>query len=196
MMYGSWGLKRDKQNFLSYWTIFCPFTPLTTRQIKILKKRKNTGKYYHFTHAYHKWQSYDVWFLRYDAWQTEFFVILDNFLPFHPANNLKNQNFEKMIKAPVDIIILHKCTKNHNHMLYCSWDMACDGCNCFFLFWAFFLPFNPRNSPKNLNFKKNEKNTWRYHHFTHVYQKFWLDVTQFLRSGARETDGWTDKKSD
>ena len=29
---------------------------------------------------YHKLQSYDVWFLRYQEQRTEFFVILDNFL--------------------------------------------------------------------------------------------------------------------
>ena len=29
------------------------------------------------------------------ARQTEFFAILDNFLPFYPPNNLENQNFEK-----------------------------------------------------------------------------------------------------
>ena len=45
---------------------------------------------------------------------TEFFVILDNFLPFDPPN-LKNQSFEKMKKTPGDIIILHECTKNHDH---------------------------------------------------------------------------------
>ena len=28
------------QNSLSFWAIFCPFTPLTTRKIKILKKKK------------------------------------------------------------------------------------------------------------------------------------------------------------
>ena len=44
---------------------------------------------------YHKWQSYNVWFLRHGAWQAKFFVILDHFLPFYPPNNLKNQNFEK-----------------------------------------------------------------------------------------------------
>ena len=26
--------------FLSFWAIYCPFTPLTTRKIKILKKMK------------------------------------------------------------------------------------------------------------------------------------------------------------
>ena len=40
MMYGSWDMERDKQNFLSFWTVFCPFTLLKTQKIKILKKRK------------------------------------------------------------------------------------------------------------------------------------------------------------
>ena len=87
------------------------------------------------THIYHKWQSYNVWFLRYETWWTEFFVILDCLLPFYPS---KNQNFEKLRKTPGDII-LQQCAKNHDHMLYCSWDMACDGCNYSFL--AIFCPF-------------------------------------------------------
>ena len=40
MMYGSWDMKRNRQKFLSFWAIFCPFTPLTTQKIKILKKKK------------------------------------------------------------------------------------------------------------------------------------------------------------
>ena len=59
---------------------------------------------YPFTHADHKWWSYDVWFLRYQARQTEFFVISDYFLPFYPLNNPENQNFEKMKKTPGGII--------------------------------------------------------------------------------------------
>ena len=31
------------------------------------KQKKNVWRYYHFTHVHHKWQSYDVWFLRYGA---------------------------------------------------------------------------------------------------------------------------------
>ena len=122
---------------------------------------------------------------------------------------------------------MHRCTKNHDHMLYYSWDMACGRCNCYFSFWAIFCP-SPPNTPKNERLKKwkkkleissfntsipkimiicftflrhmahyrcncyfsfwaifcpftpltaqklkvsiNEKTTWGYHHFTHVYQ--------------------------
>ena len=90
-------MERNKQDFLSFWTIFCPFTPLTTHKVKILKNWKNTRRCYHFTLVYDKWQSHDVWFLRYGAWQTDFFVILDHLL-FCPPNNRKNQNFEKMAR--------------------------------------------------------------------------------------------------
>ena len=65
--------------------------------------------------------SYDVWFLRYKAGQTEFFIILGHFLPSDPPKNQKkNQNFEKMKKTPGDIIILHLHTTNDNHMMYSS----------------------------------------------------------------------------
>ena len=116
-MYSSWDMKRDGQNFLSFWTVFCIFTPLTCP---------------------------------------------------------RNKNFKKMKKTTGDIIILHKCNKNHDHMQYCSWDMACDGCNCYFSFWAIFchftLPPPPLNSPKNQNFKKWKKYL-QISSFTHVYQK-------------------------
>ena len=38
MIYGSWDKKRDRHNFLQFWGIFCPFNPLITHKIKILKK--------------------------------------------------------------------------------------------------------------------------------------------------------------
>ena len=63
MMYGSRDMGCSRQDFLTFWTIFCPFTPLT-RKRKILKKRKK--------------------------------------------------------KMPQDIIILHMCTKNCDHIMYGS----------------------------------------------------------------------------
>ena len=62
-----------------------------------------------------------------------FFVILDGFLPFYPPNNMKNQNFEKLRKAPEHIIILNKRTKNYDQIMYGSWDMVRGRFNCYFL---------------------------------------------------------------
>ena len=148
-----------------------------------MKKWKNTWRY-HFTNVYHKWQSYDVWFLRYGVQWANFFIILDCFLLFYPPNNPKNQNFEKMKKTPGDIIILHMCTKNYDQMMYSSWDMVHDRCNCYFSFWAVCCPFTPQQ-PKKPKFWKNEKNTWRYYNFTEVYQKLWSYAILILRYGTR-----------
>ena len=77
-------------------------------------------------------------------------------------------------------IILHKCTKNHDHMLYCSWNMACDEYNCYFSFWAIFCPFSPITVQK-FKISKKRKNAWRYHHFAQVYEKSWSYGILFLR---------------
>ena len=72
----------------------CPFTPLKTQKIKILKKwkkKKYCWRYHHFIHVYQKWQSYHVRFLRYGVRQRELFVILGYFLPFYPTSNLPKQ---------------------------------------------------------------------------------------------------------
>ena len=59
--------------------------------------------------------------IRHDRAFFFFFVIWGHFLPFLPTNNLENQNFEKIKKkTPGDIIILHMCTANDNHMMYGS----------------------------------------------------------------------------
>ena len=63
ILYYSWDMARDGCNFyFSFWTIFCPFTPLTTQKIKIFKKWKKlpeissfynlcTKKYDHMMHG-------------------------------------------------------------------------------------------------------------------------------------------------
>ena len=105
---------------------------------------------------------------------------------FNPLTTQKIKILKIKKKTPRDIIILHMCTKNHDLMLYCSWGMVRDGCNYFFSFWTFFLPFyppppTPLPPPPSLKFQKNEINAWRCHHFTQVYQKLWSYGTLFLR---------------
>ena len=45
---------------------------------------KNPWRYYPFLYipVYHKWRSYDIWFLKYKVQQTEIFDILGCFCPF------------------------------------------------------------------------------------------------------------------
>ena len=71
--------------------------------------------------------------------------------------NLKNQNYEKMKKIVWDIIILHMCTKIHNHMRYSSWDTEwCKFCH----FGPFFALYSPLNNPENQYFEKMKKASW------------------------------------
>ena len=98
---------------------FLPFYPPKNLKNQNFEKMKKLLDIV-ILHVYQKSQSYNVQFLRYRVIRTEFFVILGHFLALYPSNNPENQNFEKMKKAPGDVIILHMCTKNHDHMTYVS----------------------------------------------------------------------------
>ena len=122
----------DLHNFLSFWTMFCPLTSLTTRKSKFWKNEKN-------------------------PW--------------------RDHNFAKSFPR---IMI----------MLYCSWDVAHDGCIMYFTFWAVFYPFTPLTTQKVKI--KNIKKTRRYHHFTYVYQKLWSHGVWIQRYGGQWMDKWMD----
>ena len=122
---------------------------------------------------------YDSWYIK--VQQREFFVILGHFLLFHPPpppEDKENQNFGKLKKKPRDIIILHMCTINDNHLKYGSWDMEHNRQNFFSHFGPFLSLYHKSK------FWKTEKNGWRYYHFTQVYQKSWQYATLFLRYGT------------
>ena len=145
--------------YFSCWPIFFPFTtpyppphPLTALKTKISKKwrKKNTWTNHHFTQVCqnHEHMLYCSWDMVRDRCNC-YFWFHAIFCPFYPHNSPKNENFKKMKKTrwkkktPGEIIILHKCTKNHDHMLYCFWDMAHDRCNSYFSFCAIFCLFTP-----------------------------------------------------
>ena len=126
--------------------------------------------------------------MMYVSWDIEcnrqkFLTFWTVFSPFIPPKNQKNQNFEKMTKKPWDIIILHMC---NNHMIYGSWDIKHNGHN-FLSFWTFFCPFAPLTTPKNENFEKMKKSTWRYYHFTYMYDKWQSYDIWFLRYEVWQT---------
>ena len=98
-----------------------------------------------------------IWYMVFQIWSAIFY----SFTPSSPhPNSPKNQNLEKVKKKPPDVIILQKCTKNHDRMLYYFWDMVHDRCN-YFSFWAIFCPFTPITAQK-IKIKKKEKKPWRY----------------------------------
>ena len=80
MIYGSWDVKCNRQDFFvildhdrcnfyfSFWAIFCPFTHLTSQEMKISKNEKKSWRYHHLTQVYQKSWSYAIMFLRYGPW--------------------------------------------------------------------------------------------------------------------------------
>ena len=60
---------------------------------------------------------YSSW---YRVWPTETGNYGSLFALLHPI--LKTQKIKRKKTIAGDIIILHKCTKNHTHMRYASWD--------------------------------------------------------------------------
>ena len=108
----------DRHIFLSFWTIFCPFALLWTQKIRI--PPKNGKKHLKILSLYkHKWQSDDVWSLRYEACDGQNILSFWTFFsPFTPLT----QKIKNILSYYGYIIILHMCTINEYHMTYGSWD--------------------------------------------------------------------------
>ena len=81
-------------------------------------------------------------------------------------------------------------TKNHNHMMYGSWDMECDRQK--FSLWTVFCCFTSLWTQKMKIFKKSKKKkkkkkTWRYYKFTNVYHKWQSYDAWFFRYRGNQT---------
>ena len=108
MMYGSWNIKHSRKTFLSFWYVFCPFTPLTTLKTKFWRNEKNNWRYHqlHLCIANNDHIMYGSWDMERD--RQNFFVILDYFLPFHPLTTQKIKIKKKWRKI---LEILLFCTR-------------------------------------------------------------------------------------
>ena len=161
--------------FFAFLGHFSPFTiphpPNDSQNQNFEKKMKRMPEdtILLYIHVHQKWRSYDIWFLKYKAQQTEIFVILGHFLPFYPTKNPKNQNFEKM-KKTLEILSFYISVPKIMIICYIVPDMSCDRCNWDFSFWGIFCPFISLTAQK-IKISKKWKNIQRYHHFTQVCQK-------------------------
>ena len=107
-----------------------------------------------------------IWYMVPETWSATDRIFLSSWAIFCPFTLLTAQKIKiskNWRKKPGDIIIQHKCTKNHNPMYYCSWDMVHDRCNCYFSFWTIFCPFTHQTARQKEIKKKKEKITRRYH---------------------------------
>ena len=100
-----------------------------------------------------------------------------------------------MKKPPGDIIILHKCTKNYDQMMYGSWDMVRDRCNWYFSFWAIFCIFTPLTAQKIKSLKKWKKllEISSFYICAPKIKIRWCTVPEICCTTDRWTDGRTEK---
>ena len=114
------------------------------------------------------------------SWDTEreqhnFLLLCTIACPSTPLITRKIKILEKIKKSLGDIIILHKHTKTHDYMLYCSWYMVRGGCNLHSSFWSIFCPNTPLTA-QNTKVKRK----W----------KKYLDVSSFYTCASKITITW------
>ena len=99
-----------------------------------------------------------IWCMIPETWSAPDRIFLSSWAIFCLFTAITAQETEiKKNKKTTGDIILHNCTKNHDHMLHCSWDMPLDGCNCYFSFLAILYPFIPLAAQKLTVSKKMKK---------------------------------------
>ena len=99
---------------------FLPFyLPNNLESSKFWKREKSIWRCHHFTHVYQKWKP---WCMIPEIWRAteEFFLIFGPFFAFLLPLTTWKIKILKNEKKPGNIIVLHRCTINENHMMYGS----------------------------------------------------------------------------
>ena len=122
-----------------------------------------------------------------------FFALLPSLFPSSLLTNWKIWILKKWKKHLEISPFYTKVPSNHDHMLYCSWDMVCDRYTFYFWFWSFLSLYTP-NSPKNKNLKKMKK-THGYIIILHMYITNYDDMmfSSWDKVCNRRMNGWTDR---
>ena len=147
---------------------------------------------------------YCYWDMAHD--RCNYFSFWSIFCPFTPQTSPKKSKLKKKKKKkkppqktnpPRHIIILCKCTKNHDHdhILYSSSDVGRGRCNYYFSFWAIFCPFTPLKAQK-INILKKWKKFLEISSFYICVPKIMIRWCTVPVYSAQQTDGQTDRKRD
>ena len=154
MRYRVW--QTEIGNYGSFFALLPQPSPIKTGIRILKKKRKKLQEISSFYTSYQKPQSYEVQFLTFRV-RHNFLSFWAIFWTFTPLTTCTIKILKKRKK--VSVIILHLCTKNHDHIMYASWDMECGWHRlCHFgPFFALLLHY----WPWKLKSGKNVKNTWR-----------------------------------
>ena len=158
---------------------FLPFYHPNSPKNKNFNEKKTTWRYHHFPQVYQKSWSYAILFLKYmvyDGWNC-YFLFSAIFCPFESPNSPKKsfRTMEKTTTTTTPNWRYHDFPQVYQK----SWSyatlflryMVCDGCNCYFSFWAIFCLFTALTAQKikilklkkKIKKTKTKKITCRYH---------------------------------
>ena len=185
MMYGSWDMEREGQSVLSFWVIFCPFTPQFAKS-KFWKNEKKPGDII----VLHKCTINDN-HIMHGSWDMEyqgqsflsFWTIFCSLTPLKiPKMKIlkKRKNTTTTTKKCLEIISFYMCTVNDNHMMYRFWDL--EQARHFLSFWTIFCPFKTRIL---INWKKTPGDIIILHMCTNYHDHMMYDSCM--------PDGWKDR---
>ena len=110
MINGSWDINSNRQIFLTSWAIFCPFTPLTARKMKIPKKRNKHLEISSFYTSVPKIMI--ICFTVPEIWHMTHVTFIFHFGLFFallPPNSPKNENIKKW-KKYLELSSFYKCS--------------------------------------------------------------------------------------
>ena len=160
-MYGPWNMDRNRHSFFVIFGHFFPFYPINYLKNQNLKK-KNNNKRHHHLHLcttndnqmiYVSWDMECGWQNYLSIWAIFYLLTPVRATKTKMFKNWKQKKQKKNKKKTRRDIILLKCAKNHDHMLYFSWDMVRDGCNFYFHFVLFSCRFTAWKNKKKIQIK-------------------------------------------
>ena len=132
---------------------FLPFYRLTAGKTRIKKTHLAISSFYTCAP-----QMTTTWCMVPKMWSTpEFFVTLDQFLPFYPTNNPENQNYEKMKKKKPIWRYHHFTLASHIMIIWCTIREICSATDKFFAILDQFYLFIPPTTQKTKILKKCKK---------------------------------------
>ena len=125
MIYSSWDKERDRLKLVILGNFLSFYPPKTLQKYNFEKLRNTAGDIillHLCTKNYNRIISGSL--VRSDT--ERIFLSFSAIFLLLPHNDPKNQIFEKKKKLPEDIILLHMCTINVDHMIYGSWNIRCN----------------------------------------------------------------------
>ena len=122
MRHSSW----DTEFFVTFghfWPVYLP-NNLENQNFEKMKKESGDVITLHICTIKDNHMMYGSWYM--ECNRHDFLSLWTILCRFTPLTTQKSKILKKMKIMTGDIIILHKCTINDNHMMYGSWDMVCD----------------------------------------------------------------------